>query len=535
MWRVVFWVLSLIIFGTVGALHSLEVPYALSSLFLFIPLFLLGVFDIWQSGSNVLRNYPVVGHLRYLLIGIRPEIQQYFVETNHSGMPYNNEIRNLIYERANRVQDTIPFGTQRDLYSVGYEWINHSITPTVLEESERRVVVGGPACKQPYSASRLNISAMSFGALSAQAIRTLNRGAYLGDFAHNTGEGGLSKHHLAEGGDIVWQIGTAYFGCRTPDGRFDADQFSEKACLDVVKMIEIKISQGAKPAHGGVLPKEKMTEEISRARGVPMGEDCLSPPGHSEFSTPTQLLQFVEKLRTLSGGKPVGFKICLGSKVEFMCICKAMLETKILPDFITVDGGEGGTGAAPVEFTDFIGTPLNESLAFVHNCLVGVDLRDDIRIIASGKISHGFGMAKAVALGADMFNVAREMMFAMGCIQSRSCNTNKCPTGIATQDPRRAYAINIADKATKVHQFHDATIDSLMEVLGAAGIKRVWGLKASRIHRRVTQVEVKSYAELFDFCKPGSFLHEVASPFYLKLWQQARTDKFMREGDSCEH
>ncbi len=535
MWRIIFWLASLLIFGAVGVFHSYGFKYALHTLVFIVPVFLLGIFDVFQGGRNVLRNFPVVGHMRYLLLGIRPEIQQYFIETNQSGKPYSDEIRKLIHERANREQDTIPFGTQRDLYSVGYEWINHSITPTVLEESERRVIVGGPGCKQPYSASLLNISAMSFGALSAQAIKTLNRGAHLGNFAHNTGEGGLSKHHLAEGGDIIWQIGTAYFGCRTPGGRFDADQFSKKACLDVVKMIEIKISQGAKPAHGGVLPKEKITEEISHTRGVPMGEDCLSPPGHAEFSTPTQLLQFVDKLRRLSGGKPVGFKLCVGSKVEFMCICKAMLETNILPDFITVDGGEGGTGAAPVEFIDFIGTPLNESLAFVHNCLVGIDLRKDIRIVASGKISNGFGMAKAVALGADMFNAAREMMFAMGCIQSRSCNTNKCPTGIATQDPRRAYAINISDKAPKVHQFHDATIDSLMEVLGAAGIDRVLDLKASRIHRRVNQTEVKSFSELFDFCKPGSFLHEVASPFYLKLWKQAKADQFTREGDSCGH
>ena len=381
---------------------------------------------------------------------VSPEIQQYFIETPQSGRPYNREQRSVVYRRAKGVIDTTPFGTVRDLGNDGAEFAFHSLAPKHVAEPYGRITVGGPQCKQPYDASRLNVSGMSFGALSANAVEAMNKGARRGNFAQSTGEGGLTPYHLKHGGDVIWQIGTGYFSCRTQDGRFDPDAFAERARQASVKMIEVKLSQGAKPSHGGILPASKITEEISRIRLVPMGEDCLSPPAHPEFSTPRGLLEFVARLRELSGGKPTGFKLCIGVRSEFMGIVKAMVETGILPDFITVDGAEGGTGAAPPEFSDSLGTPINEALPFVHAALVGAGLRQHIRVIASGKVVTGFDMVTKLAIGADMCAVARPMMFAVGCIQARSCNNNKCPTGVATQDPVRMAAIDIESKHIRV-------------------------------------------------------------------------------------
>lgn len=490
------------------------------------PLILLGIYDIFQHERNVLRNYPVWGHWRYLLLKIRPQIQQYFINTDQSGRPFNKEMRDLVNDRAHQTEDNIPFGTELDVHEIGYEWVNHSMTPKAPDVNSVRVVVGGPQCKLPYSASRFNISALSFGAISPEAVRALNRGAKLGNFYQDTGEGGLSKYHLMEGGDIVWELGTGYFGARDKNGHFDPQQFSEKASLDNVKMVEIKLSQGAKPGHGAILPGAKVNAEIAAARGVPIGQDCLSPAQHSSFSTPIGLLEFVKTLRDLSGGKPVGFKLCIGIRSQFMAICKAMLETDIYPDFIVIDGSEGGTGAAPVEFCDSIGTPLNEGLIFAHNCLVGIGLRQHIRLIASGKIISGFDIATKIALGADMCNSARGMMFALGCIQSLRCHTNQCPTGVTTQDPHRRFALNVDVKAPHVRNFHDATLKSFLQVLGAVGLTCPENLHPAHIHRRVSKDKDSTYDEIFHFLTPGQLLKGTADKEYMKYWHQANADSF---------
>ncbi|MBO0334746.1 FMN-binding glutamate synthase family protein [Sneathiella sp. CAU 1612] len=501
-------------------------PPILHLLWLLVPYILLGLYDMHYANHNVLRNYPVVGHLRYALEFISPEIQQYFIETNESGRPYNRMQRNLVYARANKGLDTQPFGTQWDIRDVGYQRASHSLMPKHVAPEKARVLVGGPQCKKPYNASRLNISAMSFGALSPNAIHALNAGAKRGGFAHNTGEGGLSPYHLAGGGDIVWQIGTGYFGCRTAEGNFDPEKFKANANRDVVKMIEIKLSQGAKPAHGGVLPAAKVDEEISRIRGVPMGKDVLSPPAHSAFSSPEGLLQFVEDLRTMTEGKPVGFKLCIGRRSEFMGICKAMLKTGILPDFITVDGAEGGTGAAPLEFSNRLGVPIDEALIFVHNCLVGIGLRKDIRIIASGKVVTGFDLMEKIALGADMCNVARPMMFALGCIQSLRCNTNTCPTGIATQDRIRARAVDVATRQEHVANYHNATIESFRELLGAIGLDDPEDLTPHHIYQRVADHTERATDEIYDYLDERELLSETIRPSYRDDWQSARAEAF---------
>lgn len=502
-------------------------PPALYLLIFTVPLVALGLFDIFISTSNVLRNYPVLGHLRYMLEFISPEIQQYFIETPQSGRPFNREQRALIYRRAKGVSDTIPFGTVLDLDGDGAEFAFHSIAPKQVPDSFGRIVVGGPLCTRPYDASRLNISAMSFGALSSNAIEALNKGAKRGDFAHNTGEGGLSPYHLKHGGDIIWQIGTGYFGCRTADGRFDADAFADRATLDAVKMIEVKLSQGAKPSHGGLLPGEKVSAEIAAIRLIEQGIDCLSPPAHPEFSSPRGLLEFVERLRGLSGGKPVGFKLCIGVRSEFMSICKAMLETGIMPDFITVDGAEGGTGAAPPEFSNSLGTPINEALVFVHSCLVGIGLRDKIRVIASGKVATGFDMVTKLALGADLCNVARPMMFAVGCIQARRCNDNSCPTGVATQDPRRALALDVEAKHVRVANYHDATIRSLLELTGAMGMDDPDKLTAEHIFRRVNDGPAQTFAELYEYIAMNALRDgQLQSGALASSWAAASVDSF---------
>ncbi|MFV7436408.1 FMN-binding glutamate synthase family protein [Pseudomonas vlassakiae] len=489
---------------------------------------LIGLFDLLQQRHAVRRNYPILGNIRYLVEAIRPEIRQYLLEADSDALPFSRAQRSLVYARAKNEASDKPFGTLIDVYESGFEFIGHSMRPAPLTDpASFRVIVGGPQCSQPYSASIFNISAMSFGSLSANAIRALNKGAKLGNFHHDTGEGSISPYHRENGGDLVWELGSGYFGCRTADGRFDPERFAAQARAPQVRMIEIKMSQGAKPGHGGILPKHKVTEEIAETRGVLMGEDCISPSRHSAFSTPIEMMHFIAQLRELSGGKPVGFKFCLGHPWEFMGIAKAMLETGILPDFIVVDGKEGGTGAAPVEFTDHIGVPLREGLLFVHNTLVGLNLRDKIKLGASGKIVSAFDIASVLAIGADWANSARGFMFAIGCIQSQSCHTNKCPTGVATQDPLRQRALVVPDKAQRVLNFHHNTLRALAEMLAAAGLEHPAQLEAKHLVRRVSATEIKLFSQMHVFLKPGELLTgEVDGQFYSRMWQMARADSF---------
>jgi len=524
--RQIFFLISFISLFAIGGLSQIQ-PSAIHALWLVVPLIVVGLYDIWQKKHTVLRLYPVVGHIRYLLEAFRPEIQQYFVESDINGTPVSREFRSLVYQRAKGVRDTRPFGTIFDVYRDGHEWIDHSLAPTDAHQVGSSVVFGGADCTKPYTASALNISAMSFGALSKTAIQALNQGAKLGGFAHNTGEGGLSPYHLKPGGDIIWQIGTGYFGCRTQHGHFNELLFTEKANLDVVKMIEIKLSQGAKPGHGGILPAVKLTEEIAAIRHVPMGQDVVSPAAHTAFSTPKGLLEFVEKLRQHSGGKPVGFKLCIGKQSEFFAICKAMIETGITPDFITVDGSEGGTGAAPVELTNSVGMPLKDALVLVNNALIGIGVRDKVKIIASGKSLSSFHLLRLLALGADAVNAARAMMFALGCIQSRHCNTDKCPTGIATQDPARFKVLDIEDKAERVKNYHHSIIENLHELIAAVGLKNTKELKPEHINQRVHGTEIKNYAQLYPQIKSKDFLHLESTPAqYKDAWQAASFDQW---------
>ncbi|HHZ64123.1 MAG TPA: FMN-binding glutamate synthase family protein [Flavobacteriales bacterium] len=480
------------------------------SLVLFGPIILLGAMDVLQKRSAIRNNFPVIGRIRYLLEAIRPEIMQYFVETDTEGTPVNRMFRSLIYQRAKAVTDTTPFGTKVDVYRVGYEWIEHSMYALSHDNLDfnPQVTVGGPDCTQPYSASLLNISAMSFGSLSKNAILALNKGAQIGGFAHNTGEGGVSPYHLEHGGDLIWQIGTGYFGCRTDDGHFDSDKFAEKATLDSVKMIEIKLSQGAKPGHGGILPAIKNTKEIAAIRGLEPFTVVNSPPTHSAFSSATSLMDFIKILRDKSDGKPIGFKLCVGKKEEFIDLCKAMVSTGIKPDFITVDGGEGGTGAAPIEFSSSLGTPLKEGLAFVHNTLEGYDVRKDIKIIASGKIISGFHLARAIALGADMVNCARAMMMAVGCIQALQCNVNTCPTGVATQDKSLMKGLDVDSKGDRVANFQRTTIHSFIDLIAAAGLKSPNELKRMHVNRRTSMQSVESYEKIYPYIPTSSLLEQ---------------------------
>jgi glutamate synthase domain-containing protein 2 len=486
-----------------------------------LPLIAVGYNDLFQKKQTIRRNFPVLGNFRYLFELIRPEINQYFVESNIDGKPFSRERRSLIYQRSKGVTDTVPFGTQQNVYAANYEWVNHSLAPKGTLTEEPRVKIGGKDCRQPYLASLFNISAMSYGSLSRTAVLALNRGAKRGGFYHNTGEGGLSPYHLEPGGDLVWQIGTGYFSTRGPDGRFSEEAFRVRAILPQVKMIEIKLSQGAKPGHGGILPASKVTKEISEIRAVPMGEDVISPSAHTAFDSPEGLLHFVKRLRDLSGGKPVGFKLCVGKKREFFAIVKAMLSTGIRPDFITVDGGEGGTGAAPLEFSNSVGTPLSEGLVFVHNALVGAGVRDEIRLIASGSITSGFAILTKMALGADLCNSARGMMFALGCIQALRCNNNTCPTGVATQDPSLYKGLDVGDKSVRVAHFQKATVHSFLEVLGAAGLRHPREIRPWHIQRRISSTEVRHYGELFDFLPPGALLADPVPTGYARAWTQA--------------
>ncbi|NOR18881.1 MAG: FMN-binding glutamate synthase family protein [Xanthomonadales bacterium] len=497
---------------------------------LFVPVIaviFLGVYDMLQHSHTILRIYPVIGHFRFLFESVRAEIQQYFVESDTDGRPVSREFRSLVYQRAKGVRDTRPFGTIFDVYRDGCEWINHSLAPKHVVDHDPRVVFGEGRCQKPYAASPLNISAMSYGALSKNAIMALNKGAKTGGFAHNTGEGGLSPYHLKYGADIIWQIGTGYFGCRTEEGGFDADKFKKTASLEVVKMIEIKLSQGAKPGHGGILPAAKLTEEIAEIRHVPMGHDVVSPPAHTAFDSPAGLLGFVAQLRELSGGKPVGFKLCIGRQFEFLGICKAMLATGITPDFITIDGSEGGTGAAPVELTNSVGTPLRDGLVFVNRALQGIGLRQDIRLIASGKALSAFHIIRLLALGADTVNAARAMMFALGCIQSRSCNTDLCPTGVATQDPARYKALDIDLKGQRVAAYHAAMVENLMELLAAAGKEHLNELGPADINQRVGGTVVRNYDQMYPPIPASCLLNEASVPERWKdAWNRAAVDQW---------
>ncbi len=490
--------------------------------FIVLPIIGLGIQDMIQKTHSVRRLYPFLGRFRYMLESVRPEIQQYFVESETSGTPIPREFRAMVYQRAKGARDTRPFGTIFDVNRPGYEWVNHSLAPTDLHGQMPRVKIGGPDCTKPYMASPLNISAMSFGALSKNAVLALNKGAKTGNFYQNTGEGGLSPYHLENGGDIVWQVGTGYFGCRDANGNFDPEPFKKKAANDVIKMIEIKLSQGAKPGHGGILPAAKLSEEIAKIREVPMGEDVISPAAHTAFSTPVEMLHFVKQLRELSGGKPIGFKLCLGRRAEFLAIVKAMLETGIKPDFITIDGAEGGTGAAPVEMTNSVGTPLRDALVFVDRALIGSGLRNDIRIIAAGKMFSAFHMLRSMALGADVINSARGMMLALGCIQSRTCNSDHCPTGIATQNASRNNALVVSDKYMRVANFHRETVEQLVDLVGAAGLKSFDDLKPKHINRRVQGTDIKTYAELYPKIDSGCLLSADTIPEdWQSDWQNA--------------
>ncbi len=500
--------LGLLLFGFTWIAFDVNGPLALLCLFLL----LLGLRDVRQRRHAVIRNYPVIGHIRYLLEFIRPEIRQYFIESDAEAVPFSRQQRSIVYQRAKGDPDKRPFGTQLDVGQVGYEWINHSLMPTALASHDFRVTIGngGSSCTQPYEASVFNISAMSFGSLSANAILALNGGAKQGGFAHDTGEGSVSVHHRVHGGDLIWEVASGYFGCRNDDGSFSAERFAATAADPQIKMIELKLSQGAKPGHGGMLPGPKVTAEIAAARGIPVGVDCISPARHSAFSTPVEMLQFIEQLRQLSGGKPTGFKLCIGHPWEWFAICKAMLETGLLPDFIVVDGTEGGTGAAPLEFTDHVGAPLQEGLLLVRNSLVGLNLRSRIRLGAAGKVISAFDLARLMALGADWCNSARGFMFALGCIQAQSCHTGSCPTGVTTQDPKRQQALVVPNKMQRVHNYHQNTLHALQELVQAAGLQHPGDITTSHIVRRVSGSEVKLLSQLLPLVQPGALLDAAA-------------------------
>jgi glutamate synthase domain-containing protein 2 len=486
----------------------------------------IGTWDLFQKRHAVLRNYPLTARIRFILEEIRPEIRQYFLESEKDGTPFSRDKRAIVYQRAKQALDKRPFGTHNDVYANGYEWLSHSIAPKPVVKEPFRIVIGGPDCARPYSASIFNISAMSFGALSPNAIRALNIGAKKGNFAHDTGEGGYSSYHRENGGDIIWEIGSGYFSCRNPDGTFCAEKFEEGAKCKQVKMVELKLSQGAKPGHGGVLPAAKVSREIATARGVPAGVDCISPARHSAFSTPIQLMQFIATMRNLSGGKPTGFKLCVGHPWEFLAICKAMLETQIYPDFIVVDGTEGGTGAAPLEFADHVGMPLREGLHFVHNALIGINVRERIKLGGSGKITSAFDIARVMALGADWSNSARGFMFALGCIQSLSCHTDRCPTGVTTQDDKRQRALVVADKSERVYNFHRATVEALAELVSAAGLNHPSELTPRHFSRRVSPHEVKSFADLYPTLNPGELLIDTRGTRFSDAWAMASAREF---------
>ncbi len=490
-------------------------------------LIVVGIHDLTQKEHAILRNYPISGHMRYILEGFRPEIRQYFLEGDREEVPFSREQRTLVYQRAKGQQDTRAFGTLNNLYQSGNEWMVQSMAPLDLKTHDFRIKIGGDQCRQPYMASVFNISAMSFGALSANAIRALNRGAEMGGFYHDTGEGSISPYHVESKGDLVWEVASGYFGCRDSQGRFDPVKFKEKAANPQVKMIEIKLSQGAKPGLGGQLPADKITPEIAETRGVPMGEDCISPPAHSAFHTPLEMVDFIQTLRELSDGKPVGFKFCVGQPWQFVAIVKAMIEKNIYPDFIVIDGAEGGTGAAASEFMNNVGTPLRDGFLFVHNVLVGIGIRARIRVGVSGKIVSGFDMARMLAMGADWCNSARGFMFAVGCIQSRVCNTDKCPTGVATQDKQRQKALVVTHKAERVKHFHENTLKSLAEIMGAVGVSHPDELEPYHVVHRMADGQIRFFSKHYFYLNEGELLNgQSRSSTFNQLWEMATPESF---------
>ncbi|MCB0419540.1 MAG: FMN-binding glutamate synthase family protein [Bdellovibrionales bacterium] len=524
--RRLFWIVFIGSFLAIGGL-SFVASYLV---WLFVPvglLFAFGVVDFFQHKHAIRRNFPLLGRFRYWLEMIRPEINQYFIESNSDGVPFSREQRSVVYQRAKHEIDTLPFGSQLNQYASGYEWVSHSINTKTVSKESLRTLVGGPDCQQPYDCSLFNVSAMSFGSLSRQAVEALSAGAKLGGFAVNTGEGGLSPYHLNGGGDIIWQIGTGYFGCRTLEGKFDADRFAQLSKHPQIKMIEIKISQGAKPGHGGILPGGKVTQEISQIRGVPIGKDVLSPPTHAMFSNPKELIEFIAQLRELSGGKPIGIKLCIGKRREFIAICKAIVERNSGPDYIAVDGGEGGTGAAPLEFSNHIGVPSLEGLVFVHNCLKGFGLRKKIKVFSAGKVISAFDFIKRLALGADVVYAARSFMLSLGCIQALRCNTNHCPAGVATQDPQLAAGLVVTDKKVRVRGYHHETLDAAAHMMGAMGISHPTELRPWHIMRRINHSEIRNYGELVESLKDNCLLKEETLPsHYARAWKASSSNTF---------
>jgi glutamate synthase domain-containing protein 2 len=497
---------------------------------LLVPIILIGLYDMYISKHPIMRNFPVLGHGRFLMEELRPKIYQYFIESDTNGTPISRIFRSVVYQRSDKALDTAPFGTQLDVYDEGYEWMNHSIQALDAHQLPQhpRTKIGGADCKQPYEASVLNVSAMSYGSLSKNAVMALNGGAAIGGFAHNTGEGGISSYHEKFGGDLIFQFGTGYFGCRDAEGNFSPEEFKKRAGLDQVKMIELKLSQGAKPGHGGILPAKKNTPEIAKIRNVKPGTAVLSPPFHTAFSDPIGLLKFIQQLRELSGGKPVGFKLCVGRRSEFLAICKAMVLTRIYPDFITVDGGEGGTGAAPLEFTNSVGTPYKEGLVFVYDALVGFNLKKHIKIIAAGKIFTGFHIFKAFALGADVCYSARAMMMALGCIQALECNSNTCPTGVATQKKELVKGLKVKDKKQSVANFHQETVKSFVELMAAAGLDHHDKINRHQVYRRISMNQSKRYSEIFPYLTTACLLDEKTVPeSWLLDWREATAETFV--------
>ena len=520
----VFAIVSLVIVTLVA--HYLWQPFWWV-LIILLPILLLGFYDMFQAKHAIMRNYPILGRGRYIMEELRPKIYQYFIESDIDGRPFSRIYRTIVYQRAKQQLDTAPFGTQLDVYEEGYEWMNHSIGAFDHHELEQhpRVTIGGADCKQPYSCSIYNVSAMSFGSLSWAAVEALNGGAKLGNFAHNTGEGGVSPYHSNPGGDLIYQIGTGYFGCRAEDGNFSPELFKERTKADNVKMIELKLSQGAKPGHGGILPAKKNTAEIAKIRNVKQGTAVHSPPYHKAFSTPIEMMQFIGRLRELSGGKPIGFKLCIGHRSEFFALCKAMIKTDIKPDFISIDGGEGGTGAAPLEFSNSVGMPYKEGVAFAYDALVGFGLKKDIKLFAAGKIVTGFHIFKAMALGADACYSARAMMMALGCIQALECNQNSCPTGVATHDPELVKGLVVADKKERVAHFHKETIEGFVELLAAAGLKNAEEIDRRHIYRRISMNEIKRLDQIYPYIPEGCLLSLETCPENYQLYLSEATEE----------
>ena len=485
----------------------------------------VAIHDMTQTKNPILRNYPVLGHMRNMLTDIGPELRQYFIERDWDGRPFNRDQRNAIYERAKGKQSETSFGTVQDVYATNHEHLVHTLAPVEMPEEPPRILVGGKDCSKPYSISMLNVSSMSFGSLSKNAVRSLNKGAAMGGFAHNTGEGGVSPYHKEFGGDLVWQMGTGYFGARTPDGDFDPVKFRDRAADDQIKMVELKVSQGAKPGIGGVLPADKITKEVSEIRGVPMGQDCISPAGHRVFSTPVELIEFIAKMRELSGGKPAGFKLCVSSRREVLAICKAIREVGTAPDFIVVDGSEGGTGAAPIDFEDHMGMPLTHGLMTVHNALVGTGLRDQVKIGASGKVAGGSDIVMRMIQGADYTNSARAMMMAVGCIQAQRCHTGECPAGVATQDPRRNRAVVVKDKAQAVYNYHHTTVNTAVRLMASMGVTDPADLTPDMLRRNISPTDSRSYANIYEWLRPGQLLEDPPSS-WAPDWKAASPDTF---------